>query len=97
LDQIRLAYPIEGQEAAYFGYVHFNASTDAIVEISAALKLEQKVLRFLVVTPPMEKTIPRRIDFRHPVERSSESTGQAVKTEPLSNAELVEKLEEFSK
>jgi len=94
---IRLAYPINKEESAYFGYVHFKVEPAAIKVITDSLKLEPKILRFLVVTPPMEKTIPRRTDFRNSAEHGAEVAAVAPKVEPLSNAELSEKLEEISK
>jgi len=94
---IRLTYPIKKEESAYFGYVHFKAAPEAIKSVSDSLKLETKILRFLVFTPPLEKTIPRRLDFRRQTDRGAELPVIAPKVEPLSNAELEEKLEEISK
>lgn len=97
LNYIRLTYPIKKEESAYFGYVRFKAAPEAIKSVSDSLELEPKILRFLIVTPPLEKTIPRRLDFRRQADRGVELSGTAPKVEPLSNAELEEKLEEISK
>ncbi len=96
LSQLRLAYPIEKEESAYFGYMHFKATPDAVKGLSGSLKLESKIIRFLIITPPLEKTFARRPDFRRPAERSEAPTLES-KTEPLSNAQLEERLEEISK
>jgi small subunit ribosomal protein S6 len=97
VNYIRLAYPIKKEESAYFGYIHFSAEPEVVKRINGALKLESKVLRFLIVTPPVGKMIQRRQDFRREVARDIETPVATSKVEPLSNAELEEKLEEISK
>jgi hypothetical protein len=59
--------------------------------------LEPKVIRFLIITPPIEKMIPRRNDFHGQTEQATDSTASKPKVEPLSNAELEERLEEILK
>jgi ribosomal protein S6 len=96
LDHIRLAYTIKKENSAYFGYIHFKASPEEIEGITETLKLEPRVVRFLIITPPLERIVVRRTDFSRPAERAPEAAA-VPKTEPLSNAELEEKLEEILK
>jgi small subunit ribosomal protein S6 len=45
----RLSYPIRHHRYAYFGYFHFNAEPAAIAKLNAQMKLEDKVLRYLLL------------------------------------------------
>jgi small subunit ribosomal protein S6 len=47
--QRQLAYPIEDQTSGYFVVEHFRAATEALPEFERALKLDEAVLRYLVV------------------------------------------------
>ncbi len=94
VNRVSLAYPIKRETSAYFSYIHFSAKSEIIKSVSDSLNLEPKVVRFLIITPPIEKMVPRRTDFRRPTEEVGESV-KPPKIEPLSNAELEEKLEEI--
>ncbi len=96
VERISLAYPIKKETSAHFGYVNFSANPAIIKGISDALGFEPKVIRFLIITPPVAKMVPRRTDFHHQPEKAADSAIKS-KTEPLSNAELEEKLEEILK
>ncbi len=52
---IRLAYQIERISAAYFGYVHFKVDPGVISDLNNSLKLDNRIIRFLIVTPPLTK------------------------------------------
>jgi ribosomal protein S6 len=97
IERVNLAYPIKKETSAFFGYVNFNAKPEIVKGINDSLGLEPKVMRFLIITPPIEKMIPRRNDFHGQGEQPVDPTVNKPKVEPLSNAELEEKLEEILK
>lgn len=45
----QLAYPIEGQNTGYYVVSHVNAQPDSLPEFERVLKLDDEVLRYLVV------------------------------------------------
>lgn len=96
IERINLAYPIKRETAAYFGYVNFNAKPEVVKGINDSLGLEPKVMRFLIITPPIAKMVPRRTDFHHEAEQVVVDSAKP-KVESLSNAELEKKLEEILK
>jgi ribosomal protein S6 len=95
IERVNLAYPIKKETSDYFGYVNFNAKPEIIKGINDSLRLEPKVIRFLIITPPIAKMVPRRTDFHNQTEQTVDLA--KPKVEPLSNAELEEKLEEILK
>ncbi len=53
LKQMSLAYPIEKQTSALFGFIHFSAQSTAVPKILRQTELEKEsVLRTLVVSNP---------------------------------------------
>lgn len=92
--RIRLAYPINKQTEAYFGYVQFLAEPAVAKTLEAALNLDQRILRSLLMTPPPLKEKKRMGEGPRPVEprvgRPSES-----RSLPLSNEALEKKIEEI--
>ncbi|MST04000.1 MAG: 30S ribosomal protein S6 [Candidatus Pacebacteria bacterium] len=54
LNVIRLAYPIKKKNSATFGFVYFLGKPELVNKISEALRFNANILRFLVVTPPIE-------------------------------------------
>ena len=88
--QIQLAYPIDKKEAAYFGYIHYTMPAENTPKLNDILILDKKVIRFLIITPPPEKAIPRRMER---AEKPEGSTKPSKKSEAaLSNEALEEKL-----
>ncbi len=59
VEKITLAYAIKRQTGAYFGYMHFRVSPDAVRVIADDVKGHAAILRSLVVTPPLMKPKPR--------------------------------------
>lgn len=99
---IRLAYPIKKHENAYFGFIHFSVMPGEVSKLKDALSLNAKVLRSLIITPPV-KAVPRDAvtGLRAPRQKTAPT---APKTEPapvespvLSNEGLEKKLEEILK
>ena len=54
-----LAYPIKRREAGYYAIARFEATADRLPEFERALKLDESVLRFLVVIAETEQPTPR--------------------------------------
>jgi small subunit ribosomal protein S6 len=52
----QLAYPVANQTSGYYVVAHFNAPTDALPEFERQLKLDDQVLRYLVVLNEGELT-----------------------------------------
>ncbi len=100
LSKIKLAYPIQKESSAYFDYLIFSAQPEAIEKISQNLKLNLKILRFLIITPPtigIQKSASR---FRKTVLPKPIVKKPAVEKIPLqqvSNEMLEKKLEEILK
>lgn len=92
LNEIKLAYPIRKQSSAHFGFFRVKASPEAITAISGALRREETVLRFLVVTHA-----PKERGGGFDRARRREEGRVAPRTEVLTNKALEEKLEEIMK
>lgn len=98
ISETKLAYPIKKLNSAYFGWLHFAAQPDEAVKLNAALKLEGRVLRYLIITPPITKTEKKKSP--RPAERSGEQSASPAAesaASELSNEELEKKLEEILK
>ena len=52
--EVKLAYNIKKHSSAQFGFYQFRAGVEAIEKIKKALGLNPKVLRFLIITPPVK-------------------------------------------
>ena len=92
INEIRLAYPIKKKTYAHFGYLRFDLEPSEVKKLHDSLELNDKVIRFLIITPPFVKAQPtnkRRMQELKP--RRQEA---APKSE-LSNVDLEEKLEEI--
>ncbi len=97
--ELKLTYPIKHLNSAYFGYVHFNFQPDSIAGLNETLKLQEGILRFLIITPPFTKNRserlqggpikPERKPILPPVTPLSESGTE------ISNDALEAKLEEI--
>ena len=85
VSEISLAYPVLKKNRAYFGFIHFKLNTENLGALNDALRLDKKILRFLILTPPPEKTLRPRADFSpRPIKKRAEND--------LSNEALGEKL-----
>lgn len=101
--RLRLAYPIKKENSAHFGYLHFSSTAEAIKKIGSDLKLNAGILRFLILTPPIIKSIKYSVEkpkktIAPETERKEEiKLGEAKPISPLTNKDLEEKLEEILK
>ena len=92
VNQIRLAYPIQKNDSAFFGFFHFEALPETILKVKNELALNAGLIRFLIVTPPSRLPArEKRIIQRTPESKPSEPV------EALSNEALEQKLEEILK
>lgn len=89
ISEIKLSYPIKKETRACFGYIHFNLDTELVEKLKNMLQLNDKVIRFIIVTPPFVK-VERRREMQ--VEKAKPATFERVE---LSNDALEEKLEEI--
>ena len=62
--KIHLSYPLAHKHYAYFGVVDFTATTDAIESLNAQLKLQEGIIRFLIVKKPEVKELRTLGDHR---------------------------------
>ncbi len=93
LKRRKLAYPVNGEANAYFGVVNFDAVGGGISTLREKLKLEQSLLRYLIVSVDPRKLTPLR-PFPYPgkpVEREEEKKPK----EEIKMKELEKKLEEI--
>ncbi len=96
LNKIKLAYPIKKFEEAYFGYLQFKLVPEDVVRLGEALKLEPKVLRFLIVSvahKTYKKVAPREQVELKP--RLEEKPVERIPPAEISNEALEKKLEEI--
>lgn len=103
LKKIRLSYPILKETVAHFGYYWFNADTQAIKVMDAALRLNSKVLRHIIIAAPVELNEERVSGVRGEKtektrERSAEKPAKkSTDSDAVDNAVLEKTLEEILK
>jgi len=99
LERIVLAYKIEGEVSAYFGFFHFASEPANIKDIEHDLTANSTVLRSLIVTPPFVKTRSRGLGPKPkgpvPTEETQPERQAPVASGPLSNEALEKKIEEI--
>lgn len=101
--EVKFAYPVKKHASGFFGYVHFKATSEQAAQLKAIVENNQKVLRTLLVTPPviMQPREPRP-ERRAPgttEERTVPQKAAEVRPVPqeavMSNEALEKKLEEI--
>lgn len=105
---IKLAYPIEKENFAYFGFVRFLAEPSALKELDYEAKNNPDILRHIIVVYPAEKIIKARRERRPfsgeerpsrepqaPKASPSPAPRKPRKIESLTNEDLEKKLEEI--
>ena len=109
ISKITLAYPIKKEKSAYFGFFVFVVEPEMIKEVREKLKLNNKVLRSLIITPPIEQREKRVIIKPRESIRPAKTRKQPILEEeqlkvkkeeapPIIDNELLEKkLEEILK
>lgn len=109
ISKITLAYPIKKEKSAYFGFFVFAVEPEMIKEVKEKLKLNNKVLRSLIITPPIEQREKRVIiklgesirpakPKKQPVFEEEQLKIKKEEAPPMIDNELLEKkLEEILK
>ena len=64
----QLAYPIRKKTAGYYVVVQFTASSEGLPELERTLKLDEDLVRYLIVLSEGEPTAPMSIATREPRE-----------------------------
>lgn len=59
LNEIRLAYPIARENSARFGCIVFSSLPEDIAALKEKMPFLKDVIRFLIVTPPIAKSVRR--------------------------------------
>ena len=97
LERIALAYKIEKEISAYFGYFHFRFSPDGMKSLRHELETSKSVLRFLIIHPPLTKTKPRLVPRvrQQPSSAPAPVEAKRMPSLPLSNEALERKIEEI--
>lgn len=68
----QLAYPIRKKPNGYFVVAQFRTAAESLPEFERALKLDEEVLRYLVVLNEGEPTAPMSVATREPRARDEE-------------------------
>ncbi|MFW6201054.1 MAG: 30S ribosomal protein S6 [Gemmatimonadota bacterium] len=68
----RLAYPIASHENGYYVVAQFTAEPSLLPELERSLKLEESLLRHLIVIDEGQPTAPMSITTREPDEEDRE-------------------------
>ncbi len=99
-ERTRLSYPIQHLQSSFFGYIDFSlpAPEEALKEINEYLKLNNDILRFLVLKLPSNlqkgKDVIRQLKMRERAERKPRAEPKAPVSEE-EKKEMEEKLEEL--
>jgi len=97
-ERIALAYKIEKESAAHFGYFHFRMDPARLADLRRDLDARSEILRFLIITPPFVKTKPRS-PFKPKTAPGPEGEDRRPSAPPpampLSNEALEKKIEEI--
>lgn len=84
LKQMTLAYPIEKQTGALFGFIHFSAQSENLPKIMRQVELEKEsILRTLVITNPITGYRQEREERPLSAEGSSTKSASEVTNEDL--------------
>lgn len=72
----QLTYPIQKRPNGYFIVSHFKAAPEALPEFERVLKLDEGLLRYLVVLHEGEPTAPMSIATRQPRRDDEDGEGE---------------------
>lgn len=97
VERIALAYKIEKESSAYFGFFHFSFSPSDMKALEHDLTTSPAVLRYLIITPPFVKAKSKGTGKPRPQAPTSDFAPEKkqVPTLPLSNEALEKKIEEI--
>lgn len=95
--QVKLAYPIQKHESAYFGACYFKADIPELKKIDEALKSDLEILRFILISRRFKKPQTKKEEVIKPKEEQKSQTVQPAPVTAVTNEALEEKLEEILK
>lgn len=75
--KIHLSYPVKNKNYAYFGLMDFSAIPDTIEKLNAQMKLQNGILRYLLLTKPIHKEL-RVLGVYRPRPRTIKTHDQTV-------------------
>jgi ribosomal protein S6 len=90
-----LAYEIEKQNTALFGFVQFAMDPAAVKDLEAAFNMRPEILRFILVTPPASGSGERPPAETAGPQRPGARPYEAKPQSTLSNEALEKKIEEI--
>jgi ribosomal protein S6 len=97
--KIALGYPIKKQTSAFFGVSYVLLDPAAVRQIEQEAKLEQEILRMLVIAEPIKMVRAEREDRRgsapSPRDEQQQAAPAAAPERTATNEELEKKLEEI--
>ncbi len=98
LKKIRLAYPIQKKQYGFLGSFRFKTDPQTVASLASNLKLENDVIRYMIVKAKEKKVEVPGIKPAHEVVSSKKALTEKQKREPtLTNEELEKKIEEILK
>lgn len=103
LNKMKLAYPIEKEESAYFGCITCSIPTQAVSKVYDAVRLDKEIMRVMILTPTVirenaeSKGRPQMPELPGGAIRPKTPKVDAEEKPVLSNELLEEKLEEILK
>ncbi len=92
---IKLTYPIKHHSSAYFGYVHFEIDPELVDSLKSALRLDNQIIRSLIITPPVAREKSRTEPEPAPPRKMAKPKVESGEDATVSNDLLEEKLEEI--
>ncbi len=97
LKKIRLAYPIQKEKEAFFGFFEFKTTAEEIEILKTELKKEKNLLRFLIIKREAKKKeqIKRTKKPEIPLEPKEESD-EKLKEKKVELKNIEEKIEEIT-
>lgn len=84
-----LSYPIRKKSYSYFGVLDFNASPEATEKINSQMKLQNQILRFLVLKKPSQEKGLRTLGLERPRPRMKTHEPTAISREAAKSKEEI--------
>jgi len=85
-----LAYDIDGKDVGYYVVVQFETRPDLLGELERALKLDEAVLRYLVVLNEGLKPVTAAVSEEAEPATAESTDGDAVKSESTTDGEAAQ-------
>ncbi len=101
LRKLALAYPIQKETSGFFGMLYALLDPASIKEIENEVKLEQQILRVLVISDPIKMRVERPSSYSRPSDEAPHGQDKQAPapiptpSKAVTNEELEKKLEEI--